>query len=129
MFRLIWFILGFVIGSWIVRPTPSAPPVEKSSTPRYAAPKADVPPDDNRPANAAKPAAPRKAEKPGEPDPLIDIKGIGPTALARLTELGIITFAQLADETPESLAEKMGGRITAERIQREDWIGQAKASK
>lgn len=123
MFRLIWFLIGVAIGTWILRPVSDT----SRQAARYAAPKADAPVD-NGSAKAAKPAAPRKAAAPAEPDPLIDIKGIGPTALARLTELGITTFAQLAAETPESLAEKMGGRITAERIRREDWIGQAKTS-
>ena len=125
MFRLVWFLIGIAIGAWIVRPVQEAP----RQAHRYSAPKSDAPPPaEASSAKAAKPAPPRKATAPAEPDPLIDIKGIGPTALARLTELGITTFAQVADETPESLAEKMGGRITAERIKREDWIGQAKAS-
>jgi predicted flap endonuclease-1-like 5' DNA nuclease len=123
MFRILFFILGILIGSWLLRPIqreerPAAPPAPA----KPAAP----------PKPAASPTAPAfKAAPPtatsAQPDALIDIKGIGLVALERLNELGIVTFAQLAAETPESLAEKMGGRTTAERIAREDWIGQAKA--
>jgi predicted flap endonuclease-1-like 5' DNA nuclease len=126
MFRILFFILGILIGSWLLRPIqreerPAAPPAPAKPTAPAAPPKPAAAP--TAPAFKAAPSIATSAQ----PDALIDIKGIGLVALERLNELGIVTFAQLAAETPESLAEKMGGRTTAERIAREDWIGQAKA--
>jgi predicted flap endonuclease-1-like 5' DNA nuclease len=130
MFRILWFILGLVIGSWLMRP----PHREDSSTAAQNG-RAEIKPF-SKPAPSASQAvarlradsdAAKTKEIPVVVDNLLDIKGIGPTFVNRLNDLGITSFAQLAEENPQDLAEKMGGRITAERIAREDWIGQAKA--
>ncbi len=60
-------------------------------------------------------------------DDLKLIRGIGPAFQKRLNTLGIFTFAQLADEDPERLANRMGPLITARRICQDGWIVQAKA--
>lgn len=60
-------------------------------------------------------------------DDLTEIKGIGPTLKAQLYNKGIRTFDQIANLSPAEVE-----RISEElkfpgRIEREDWIGQAKA--
>jgi predicted flap endonuclease-1-like 5' DNA nuclease len=46
----------------------------------------------------------RAPEPPAEPDDLKRIEGIGPKLSSVLQEAGILTFAQLADATPDELA-------------------------
>ncbi len=61
-------------------------------------------------------------------DDLKLVVGIGPVFEKRLKEVGIKTFRQLAELTEdeiEKLAEKIGP--FPERIQRENWVEQAKA--
>lgn len=58
-------------------------------------------------------------------DPLTRINGIGPVYARALNALGIVSFAQLADQDPESLAHRMGVSISAQRIRRERWIEKA----
>ena len=58
-------------------------------------------------------------------DPLIEITGIGPVFEQALNTLGIWTFSDLAREDADALAERLGGRVSAERIRRERWIEQA----
>ncbi|PTQ13060.1 hypothetical protein CLG96_02665 [Sphingomonas oleivorans] len=62
----------------------------------------------------------------GPADPLTRIKGLGPKAEARLAQLGITRFEQIAAWTPQEVAE-----IDAQlgpfkgRIQRDRWVEQA----
>lgn len=79
-------------------------------------------------AKAAENAAPvRFLDAPeGEPDDLSLIGGVGDALAAKLNGLGVYHFRQIAAFTPEDVA-----RVDAElnfkgRIEREDWIGQAK---
>lgn len=81
-----------------------------------------------------KPAAPeasggrRAAAAPAAPmaDDLKVIRGIGPKLEEKLHALGITTFAQVAALTP-SEAERIGAELNFRgRIEREDWIGQAR---
>ena len=64
-----------------------------------------------------------------EPDDLEDeIEGIGPVIGRKLAELGITTFRQVATWTAED-AQRIGAQLDFPgRIEREDWIGQAKAA-
>ena len=55
------------------------------------------------------------------------IHGINPVYEKALNALGIVSFAQLAKQDPETLAERMGVPITAERIRRDGWVEQAQA--
>lgn len=82
----------------------------------------------------AKKAAPKKsADKPAkakkataEGDKLTDINGIGPVIEQKLKDMGITTFQQIADFTPEQV-EEVGGKLNFKgRIEREEWIAQAK---
>ncbi len=59
-------------------------------------------------------------------DDLKEIVGIGPVYEGKLHEMGIKTFEQLAKLTPEAIdaVEELTG--FPGRVEREDWIGQAK---
>lgn len=67
------------------------------------------------------------SEQPDDKDDLTKINDIGPRFAEALAALGITTFAQLAQETPEALAERLAAHVTvrAQRIRDKDWIGQA----
>jgi len=53
------------------------------------------------------------------------IKGIGPAIKARLHDTGILAFAQLGASSPEKIAAVVAS-LSAKRIARENWIGQAR---
>jgi large subunit ribosomal protein L21 len=77
------------------------------------------------------------ARRPSSPEPrstrttakdaLTEIEGVGPTYERALNAIGIMTFAQLAEQNAQTLAARISARVTAERIQREKWIEQAQA--
>jgi len=95
---------------------------------------------------AAKKAAPKKAkaEKPvateavsaprfldaaidGKPDDLKKISGVGPVLEGKLHKLGIYHFSQVAAFTAEEI-EQIDAELNFKgRIDRDDWLGQAKA--
>ena len=66
---------------------------------------------------------PRGVEPPAKDD-LQKIKGIGDGVEQRLNNNGIYTFASLAGHSPADIAKLLPG-ATAERIIKENWIGQA----
>lgn len=79
---------------------------------------------------AEKAEAPKKAKKSeaaaSEKDDLSKISGVGPVIVGKLEAMGITTFQQIADFTAEDIA-----RIDEElnfkgRIERDDWVAQAK---
>jgi 1,4-alpha-glucan branching enzyme len=67
---------------------------------------------------------PRSGPEAGARDPLVEIKGIGPTYQKRLYEAGVYTFAQLARLKPAKLLEIVRARV---RVDVESWIAEAKA--
>lgn len=69
-------------------------------------------------------AAPLFSAPAGEPDNLVDIKGIGPVAAKQLAEQGITTFAQLAALTDDDIA-KIDANMPFSAEQITDWKGQA----
>ena len=81
---------------------------------------------------AAKPAATKqKAQKTSpsaaaSPDNLKQIKGIGPQIEAKLNAAGINSFAQIAAWTKKQQAEFAEQLSFAGRIEREQWVSQAK---
>lgn len=89
---------------------------------------------------AAKAAKPEKAEKPaaskapvkfldapsGEADDLKKISGVGPVLEGKLNDLGIYHFSQIAAFTTEEIAMVDESLNFKGRIEREDWLGQAK---
>jgi hypothetical protein len=66
-------------------------------------------------------------EEPTGEDDLTQIKDIGPRFAAALRAIGITRFDQLADQTPEKLAEQLMPHVTIhpQRIHDRNWIGQA----
>lgn len=59
-------------------------------------------------------------------DDLRRIRGIGPANERRLAEAGVTRFAQIAAWTPDEAAA-MGERLSfGGRVEREDWVGQAR---
>lgn len=132
-------------------PADATPPVaKKASKPKAAKSRASKPAapkvtasgtraTSDRPAKAkaekpvsAKPAAAKpKAQKtsPGaaaSPDNLKQIKGIGPQIEAKLNAAGINSFAQIAAWTKKQQAEFAEQLSFAGRIEREQWVSQAK---
>ena len=111
MRNLVYFLLGIILGYWINEY------LRSESAPRTQA-------QTSEPVRVA-----REAAKPAAlptPDPLIEIKGIGPSFVQALNALDIYTFAQLARQDADDLATRMNVRVTADRIRRERWIEQAR---
>jgi len=75
------------------------------------------------PAETPSPFLPQPA---GDADDLLRIKGIGPKLSARLAELGVFHFAQIAQWTPEQLAlvDSQLGAFQG-RPERDQWQSQA----
>ena len=99
----------------------------------------DILTDGKAPAKA-KPAAEKAPEPVAEPAPeaapadaapaagddLKKLSGVGPALEKKLHGLGVTTFDQVAAWTPEDV-ERVDGELNFKgRIEREDWIGQAK---
>jgi large subunit ribosomal protein L15 len=63
----------------------------------------------------------------GEPDDLKKIGGVGPKLETTLNELGIYHYRQIAEFTPDNVTWVDGYLSFKGRIDRDDWIGQAKA--
>jgi len=66
--------------------------------------------------------------EPDEKNDLTKIKGVGPFIEKRLNMIGIYTFQQLAELSPEMI-DRVGAAIEffPHRIIRDNWVGQAKA--
>lgn len=60
-------------------------------------------------------------------DDLTQIHDIGPRFAAALRAIGITRFEQLANQTPETLAEQLKSHVTVrpQRIHDKNWLGQA----
>ena len=77
---------------------------------------------------AVEPVEPRllKAAE-GEADDLSKISGVGPKLVEKLNELGVYHFSQIAAWTPGNI-EWLDAHLKFKgRVERDDWIGQAKA--
>jgi large subunit ribosomal protein L21 len=59
-------------------------------------------------------------------DPLTEINGIGPAFEKALNAIGIRSFADLARQDADDLAQRLPVRVTADRIRRDEWIEQAR---
>jgi len=70
---------------------------------------------------------PSAMERPAAPDQLQMISGIGPRIEATLHSIGIFTFAQIAAWTAEERAWVDGYLRFRGRIDRENWVAQARA--
>jgi predicted flap endonuclease-1-like 5' DNA nuclease len=112
--------------------TPAAP--EKPAARPAAAKPEPAPKAAPRPAPEAPKAAAPAATGPhglpaadGPPDDLKQINGIGPAAEKTLNDLGITRYHQVAALGPEQIAWVDGHMRFKGRIERNDWVGQAKA--
>ena len=84
--------------------------------------------------NAATTAVVEPAAPPAEPvaaaesasDDLTEINGIGPVIVGKLKGLGITTFGQIAAFTDADIARMDEELNFKGRIERDDWVGQAK---
>ncbi|MBP1844395.1 NADH-quinone oxidoreductase subunit E [Rhizobium petrolearium] len=97
-----------------------AQPLKSEAAPKAAAAKAEKPSleDKNRP---------KGIDRPAEPDDLKMISGVGPKIEGILHELGIYTFAQVA-AWKKAEREWVDGYLNFKgRIERDDWVKQAKA--
>ena len=63
----------------------------------------------------------------GEADDLTQIKGVGEELIERLKKIGVIKFEQIANWTDEDIANVDDLLSFKGRIEREDWVNQAKA--
>ncbi len=98
-----------VMAPAVTEPAPLPPPVEEEPEPELPS---------MRPAGLA---APRN----GVPDDLQRIRGIGKKNEELLNSLGIFHFGQIAAWTPAEARWVAGHIAFPERIERDDWIGQA----
>ncbi len=104
---------------------------EKEAEP---APAADAPPAEEIAAESAKPTEDEKPEEPsklfgtpdGEADDLKKISGVGPVLEKKLHDLGVTKFSQIAAFTEEDIARVDDDLNFKGRIERDDWISQAK---
>ncbi|NNF78851.1 MAG: 50S ribosomal protein L21 [Rhizobiales bacterium] len=97
------------------------PEAKKDDTPAAEAKK-----DDKPAAAEKKPAAKKaKAEEAGTDD-ISKISGVGPVLVKKLSDLGYTSLQQIADMTPEQVAEVDEALSFKGRIEREEWIEQAK---
>jgi len=85
----------------------------------------------------SKPATAKTSETPGEiqqlftppegpADDLTKISGVGPVIVGKLNKMGITQFAQVAAFTTDDVAKVDDALSFKGRIDREDWISQAK---
>ena len=84
-------------------------------------------PNRHRRVMTAAQTTPTAVTPPAKPDDLTTINGIGPSFAKALNAMGIRTFAQLATQDPDDLAQRMAVRVTADRIRRDKWIEQARS--
>ncbi len=126
--------LGCVCASLLRKPAAlpvsqaGAVPVAVTSSPAVspATPQAPLPPVENEAELPGQRPAGLAAARGGKADDLKLIKGIGRQNEGRLHGLGIWHFEQIAGWTAENV-EWVGGYLAFPgRIEREDWVGQAK---
>ncbi|MEO0565203.1 MAG: helix-hairpin-helix domain-containing protein [Chloroflexota bacterium] len=142
LWSLVVAIVGFFVGLWWMRertvttpaltqdkptkPTPQDPVTKRPNvTPQNGNGAHHLAEDEDT--TSSETVSP-SAKEPVSSDALTEINGIGPTFERALNEIGIYTYAQLAEQDPQDLATRLDARgVTAERIERDEWIEQAKA--
>lgn len=102
-------------------PAKAAKPAAKKAAPK-AAPKAEAAAD----AAASKKPTNLLTEAKGNADDLKKIGGVGPKLEKTLNEAGVFHFWQIAEWGPEEIAHMDDLLSFKGRIERDDWIGQAK---
>lgn len=92
-----------------------------------AAARKDNPVEDANTQDDAKPSEAAAGQSSGSHNDLLVIHGLGPKAAAALREGGVTSFEQIAAWTKDDVTD-WDDRLNAKgRIERDDWIGQAKA--
>ncbi|MEJ6783608.1 ATP-binding cassette domain-containing protein [Aminobacter sp. Piv2-1] len=104
---------------------PAAKPAKAAAAPKPA--KAPAKPAPAKPAASKTIANTLPAPRGGVADRLIDIKGIGPVNEKKLNDHGIFHFDQIASWKKADIAAAEAYLAFDGRIDREDWVGQAKA--
>ena len=106
-----------------VAPKKAKAPAKKAEKPAAeAAPKKEAAKKEAAP----KKAAPKKAAAKAEADDLTEISGVGPVIVKKLNDLGITTFAQIAAWTKADIADMDEKLNFKGRIDRDEWLKQAK---
>ncbi len=107
--------------------TPPAKPVEGPVAGRVAGPVAGPVDEVEEAPSIETVGADDSVHEVGDDD-LRRIRGIGPSIEASLRDLGIRTYRQLAEPTPAE-SERIRAALPAfpQRMEREDWAGQARA--
>ena len=120
------------------KPAPEKPAEQKAETKKAAPEKPaakKAAPADEKPVKIEKPAkaadkdenAPLFATPEGEPDDLKKISGVGPVLESKLHELGITKYAQIVAFTKAQISEVDDRLSFKGRIERDEWVKQAKA--
>jgi predicted flap endonuclease-1-like 5' DNA nuclease len=125
-----WWIWGRITASATTHDTPAPKPAPAPAPTPAPVPAPPPPPPPPPPAPepvAAVAGGPKIAAAVGEPDDLKLIKGIGPKLEKLCNSLGVTRFDQIAKWTSADIAEVDPhlDNFTG-RIQRDDWVGQAK---
>ena len=106
--------------------------VAAAAAPKKAAKKAEAPKakaaKEEAPKAEAKKAAPKAKAKEADAgaDDLTQISGVGPVIVKKLHDLGVTTFAQIAEWTADDVAAMDEKLNFKGRIDRDNWIEQAK---
>ncbi|MEP5515172.1 MAG: 30S ribosomal protein S2 [Bauldia litoralis] len=107
-------------------PSVETPRPAAAEAPAAAEPAAAVPAAAEPAAEEEEQTGPLFVTPEGEPDDLKKISGVGPVLEQKLNSLGITKLDQVANFTDEEI-EKVDDALNFKgRIQRDDWIGQAK---
>lgn len=101
----------------------AAAPAPKKAAPKKTEAKEEAPAAET--ATAAKPGN-LLTEAQGEPDDLTKISGVGPKLLEKLNANGVFHFWQIAEWGPDEIAFMDDQLNFKGRIDRDDWIAQAK---
>lgn len=112
-------------------PAGTPPPVKPESSPAPASaagPTTDTgsAPDAGGAATPASEPSPTVSTPAASSDDLTKIKGIGPVLREKLNKLGINSFRQIADFTPDDIARVDAVLDFPGRIEREQWVEQAR---
>ena len=128
-----WILLllafaGGMIAGWVLHSksdTIPAEPTEPAPQPTSVEPEPAASPEPALIETSPEPS-PKAEDAEGEPQDLTKINGLGPKAAERLNELGVVRYAQIASWS-EADIERFDGLTNARgRIERSNWVEQAK---
>ena len=102
---------------------PEEPEKPKTEAPKTEAPEAEAPKPAAKSSDAA---APLFIAPAGEPDDLKKISGVGPVIEKKLHALGITQYQQIAAFTADDIGKVDDALAFKGRIERDDWLAQAK---